>query len=131
MFDNITFTDWGELLFSGLTFILACYLAYLGNKINRQSIKLDQSNLEIYANEMIGALNKELREGNNLSGDILDSWVRDYLNVFELICLSYLNGDIDEDRFIRSRKLEIQQLVESGNLAPREKLGIILSIFVE
>lgn len=115
MLDQIKFTDWGQFILSLLTFILAFYIAYLGNRINKQSIKLDQSNVVIYSSEMILNLTKELKDKSILEGNSLNSWTQGYLNVYEMVCLSYLNVDIDENRFIRNRKIEIREIVESYN----------------
>jgi len=112
MFESI---NWETV--TGIATILGTFIfGLVGWKLSLQNTKLQQSTLETTYNSFTMLLNKELRDGNGISEDKKLSWVQDYLNTYESICISYIHGDIDKKRFMRTRKYEIVEIVELDDI---------------
>ena len=86
------------------------------------SKKASQVSMELLIQQLIGTSRKDTREfsykissgDKNIAKKLLDSYLEQELNTYDVACAAYIDKKIDRKRFKKTYSSEIQNLFEKG-----------------
>ncbi len=93
----------------------------------RNSKKSAQVSTELLIQQLISGARKDTHEFSyaisedkkKVAGSLLDAYIEQELNTYDVACASYLDKKIDRDRFYKTYATEIQNLFEKSEATQR------------